>query len=214
MAHKREDIEIVTVGDFHVGQKSFLRSHISRKPPDPAIQSSSLSMSHEGWRSIEIEDETVPDGSCSLSVTPLPYHITFTSEDPAYERLRWVKYSISSIIFLCYHVTRQDSLMSIRRKWIPEILEHHPGTPNCPAQHPLRMILLGLHDDLLSDPGIEQSKDMKEEIERITARDDVLGAFTCSAYRSESTDTVVRSSIMLLLERERRGNKRTQCAVF
>jgi len=96
-----------------------------------------------------------------------------------YDKLRPLSYPGTNVFIVCFSVVSHASFDNVRRKWVPELEHHAPGTP---------IILVGTKIDLRDDP--KALAELKEESRTPLTSDDgdklatEIGAVTymeCSA---------------------------------
>merc|ERR1712012_1083644 len=112
---------------------------------------------------------------------PVSLEFSDTATDGDYDKLRRECYEqIADVFVVCFDVTNRESFKSIKKKWIPEITEHKPGTP---------YIIVGCKAELKDHEG------SYEEANQMAKTLGAKGYCSCSAYTQENLKRVFDSSV-------------------
>ncbi|KAL9647493.1 hypothetical protein ABK040_006853 [Willaertia magna] len=105
--------KVVVIGDTEVGKTQFINRYITN------------SFTRDYTPTI-IESYTTSVHSYDKDFSIILWEL---SGSESYSDLRPLSYNSTDLFFLCFDISKPDTLQNIKTKWIPEISKHSPDTP-------------------------------------------------------------------------------------
>jgi len=168
-------IKCVVVGDGAVGKTCMLISYTTNTFPKEYVPT----IFDNFFTNVIVDSQIVN------------FHLWDTAGQDEYDKLRYLAYPETDCYLVCFDITRQDSLMNVKIRWIPELAQYSPGVP---------IIVVGTKQDLRTDPagckklgitrliGSEEGKRIAEDI-------GAKAYMECSALTQSSLKEVFEQTI-------------------
>ncbi|KAM4539316.1 cell division control protein 42 homolog [Odontesthes bonariensis] len=175
-------VKCVVVGDFEAQKTQLLIAHTTAKFPS----------------------EYVPTVFDSYTVTVMiggePYTLGLfdTANQEDYDRLRPLSYPQTDVFLVCFSVVSPSSFENVRKKWVPEISHHCPGTP---------FLLVGTQMELRDDSTtLEELAKVKGKAvtyksgEKLARELNAIKYMECSVHMQNSLKNVFDEAILAALK--------------
>jgi len=133
-------VKCVVVGDGAVGKTCMLISYTTNTFPKDYVPT----IFDNFFTNVMVDGQAVN------------FHLWDTAGQGEWDKLRYLAYSETDCFILCCDISSKDSLINLKQKWQPEIIQHRPGVP---------YVVVGTKRDLREYPlsNSQSSSDLKDK---------------------------------------------------
>jgi small GTP-binding protein len=185
-------IKILALGDINAGKTSSLISYSTNSYPEEYVPTV-----------IDNNEVNVDYESKEIKLS-----LWDTSGGEEFDKLRRICYKETNIFMIHFDVSNMNSLINIKKTWIPEINKYCPGVP---------FIIVGNKIDLRDDKEL-QKKGKKmvsyEEGINFSNKNGASEYCECSAKTSEGLKTVYESAIKIYFEKNIKKKEKKKFFLF
>ncbi|KAA6396556.1 MAG: putative NEK protein kinase [Streblomastix strix] len=177
-----QDLKFVIVGDCDIGKTTLLNVY------------SNGAISENYYTSVlnnYIANEMYNEKSISMSLNDAPSQVELSS-------IRPLLYENADLYFICYYIDNQQSLLSIRSQWVPEIYsfckQHGEPKP--------QFVVIGLKDYQHRDDDFQPNNVLDGQAETIAKEIGARGHIVCSLLNYGEVQKVFKLGIRICLDKK------------